>query len=201
MACGDQEDSHGGNESSPGNHNGSGDNGSGDSGSGDSGTDDNETGGNGTGGDVDHDALCAEGPLAEPLVGCKPAMPASTGDVRDDCVARINQFRWECQCLPPLERWVDGEKCADKQAAHDAKKNSAHDGFKESICSPRGWAQNECPGWGSWDRVNENCLQMMWDEGPGKPYAAHGHYINMSSTSYTKVACGEGGGWFVQNFE
>ncbi|MEZ4459067.1 MAG: hypothetical protein R3E66_04940 [bacterium] len=144
---------------------------------------------------------CESGPLSAPIPDCSPTPLASTGDPREDCVQRINQFRWECQCLPPLERWTDGEACADQQAANDAAKNAPHDGFSSGICSPRGFAQNECPGWGGWDRVNSACLQQMWDEGPGEPFSAHGHYINMSSTQYTMVACGEGGGWFVQNFQ
>ena len=40
----------------------------------------------------------------------------------------------------------------------------------------------------------------MWGEGPGG-----GHYVNMASTKYTKVACGfgkaaNGGIWAAQNF-
>jgi hypothetical protein len=50
------------------------------------------------------------------------------------------------------------------------------------------------------------CLDMMWAEGPGADYSTHGHYINMSSPSYTKVACGfavaaNGTFWAVQNFQ
>ena len=45
----------------------------------------------------------------------------------------------------------------------------------------------------------------MWDEGPGEPFRAHGHYINMSSTQYTSVACGRSsagqGVWSNQNFQ
>lgn len=46
---------------------------------------------------------------------------------------------------------------------------------------------------------------MMWAEGPGADFQQHGHYINMSSTSYTTVACGfytTAGGdvWSVQDF-
>jgi hypothetical protein len=45
----------------------------------------------------------------------------------------------------------------------------------------------------------------MWNEGPGEDFSKHGHYINMSSTKYTKVACGfwttpKGSVWAVQNF-
>jgi hypothetical protein len=44
----------------------------------------------------------------------------------------------------------------------------------------------------------------MWAEGPG-PFAQHGHYDNMSSTSYTQAACGfttpsDGSVWATQNF-
>ncbi|MFO0661228.1 MAG: hypothetical protein U0165_15555 [Polyangiaceae bacterium] len=52
----------------------------------------------------------------------------------------------------------------------------------------------------------DGCLQMMWDEGPGSDFSQHGHYINMSSTSYTMAACGfytgsDGSTWAVQNFK
>ena len=143
---------------------------------------------------------CTSGPLGAPIANCSPTPFPTTGDPREDCVRRINQFRHECQCLPPLQRWTEGESCADQQALYDSQGNGAHAGFQDSVCSPRGNAQNECPSWGDWGRVNGQCLQMMWDEGPGEPFSAHGHYINMSSNNYSMVACGEGGGWFVQNF-
>jgi hypothetical protein len=144
---------------------------------------------------------CASGALDEPIADCSPQPLESTGDPRRDCVRRINQFRWECQCLPPLEQWYDAESCADQHAAYDAQQDRPHAGFSDNICSPRGMAQNECPSWGTWERVISGCFQQMWDEGPGEDYQAHGHYLAMSSTSYTKVACGEGEGWFVQNFQ
>jgi hypothetical protein len=83
---------------------------------------------------------------------------------------------------------------------------SPHAGFSSDICSPRGSAQNECPGWGSTEQVINGCLQLMWDEGPSEPYSAHGHYINMTNPSYTMVACGfyetaSGDVWSVQNFQ
>jgi hypothetical protein len=69
-------------------------------------------------------------------------------------------------------------------------------------------AQNECPGWPSVSSITDgtgSCLQQMWNEGPGADFQAHGHYINMSSTKYTKVACGfyktsNGSIWAVQDF-
>lgn len=167
-----------------------------DPGSSDSGDSDNDSG---------DDAVCADGPLSEPIAGCSPTPVPDSGDFKADCVARINQFRWECQCLPPLDRWPDGEACADEHAEYDST-NGAHAGFIDNICTPRGRAQNECPGWWSEASIVDSCLQMMWDEGPGDDFNEHGHYINMSSTDYTKVACGiyvtgSGDIWSVQNFE
>lgn len=148
-------------------------------------------------------AHCSDGPLDAPLPDCTlPTLP-STGDIRQDCVDRINQFRMECQCLPPLARWRDGEDCADQHARYDHDGAGPHGGFRDGICDNGGRAQNECPGWRSGDQIISGCLQQMWDEGPGEPFSAHGHYINMSSTRYSMVACGfhEGDGiWAVQNF-
>lgn len=157
------------------------------------------TGGDGGGGS----ASCASGPLAAPIAGCMPEPLPSTGDPAEDCVRRINQFRWECQCLPPLMRWTEGEACAAMNAEYDVTR-SPHDGFRSGMCES-GSAQNECPGWPSIDNTVSACLQLMWDEGPGEPFSAHGHYINMSSTRYDRVACGwyttpSGDVWAVQNF-
>lgn len=156
-------------------------------------------------GDSDDKADCADGPLSEPIAGCAPGPVPDSGNFKADCLARINQFRWDCQCLPPLDRWADGETCADEHAEYDST-NGVHAGFIDNICVPRGWAQNECPRWGSEADIVDGCLQMMWDEGPGEDFNEHGHYRNMSSTNYTKVACGvyitgSGEVWSVQNFE
>lgn len=150
-------------------------------------------------------AMCSGGPLALPIDGCTPTPVPDTGDIYADCVARINQFRAECQCLPPLMRWTEGESCADMHAEYDSTR-PPHSGFGDRICSNGGRAQNECPGWRSTSQVISGCLQAMWDEGPGEPFSAHGHYINMSNTSYSQVACGfytTSGGqlWAVQNFQ
>ena len=150
-------------------------------------------------------ADCSNGPLSAPVANCQPELVASSGDPYVDCVTRINQLRWECQCLPALQRWNEAEGCADQQAEYDSTR-SAHAGFSNDICSPRGWAQNECPGWRSTEHVINGCLQAMWDEGPGEPYSAHGHYINMTNSSYSMVACGfyetaDGSFWSVQNFQ
>src|SRR3569623_1748176 len=129
-----------------------------------------------------------------PDYGCKPT-PPNTGDYYADCVTRVNQFR-ACVCLPPLARWTDGEACADMDAAYDPA-NGAHAGFIAGICSPEGNAQDECPAWGSATQVISGCIQQMFDEGPpptadctGDCYEMHGHFINMTNTRYTKIACG-----------
>jgi uncharacterized protein YkwD len=116
------------------------------------------------------------------------------------CVDRINEFRATLD-LPALARWTDAETCADDQARQDSESDSFHGAFGQ--CDE--YAQNECPGWGSVDQIVDGCLQMMWDEGPGEPYSEHGHYINMTNTSYTEVACGfyttpDGAVWSVQDF-
>ena len=151
---------------------------------------------------------CSNGPLGAPIANCQPEALPSSGDPYADCVTRINQLRWECQCLPPLQRWNDAEGCADQHSSYDSSdnQNRPHAGFGDDICSPGGWAQNECPGWGSTEHIITGCLQAMWDEGPGEPYSAHGHYINMTNPSYTMVACGfyetsDGRFWSVQNFQ
>lgn len=148
-------------------------------------------------------AQCANGPLALPIDGCAPTPPPSSGDPQQDCVDRINQFRAECQCLPPLQRWTGGEKCADRMAEADHNSGQAHGAANQGMCS-WGSGQNECPGWGSVDDVIDGCLQMMWDEGPGENFWAHGHYLHMSSLEKTHVACGffdgPNGTWAVQNF-
>jgi len=116
------------------------------------------------------------------------------------CVDRINELRATID-LPPLARWDDAEPCADAQAKSDSETGVFHGAFGQ--CGES--AQNECPGWPSYDDVIEGCLQMMWDEGPGEPYEEHGHYINMTNTAYSEVACGfyttgAGAVWSVQDF-
>lgn len=172
--------------------------GGGNSGSGSGGT---SSGGDASGGN----ASCI------PVVDCEPAPLPSSGDVHQDCVDRINQFRVDCWCQAPLVRWTEGEACADQQAAYDAERDEPHAGFGAGICES-GFGQNECPGWGSEEQVIEGCLQMMYDEGPppsepceGSCFQAHGHFINMTNPDFSRVACGffetDGGEvWSVQNF-
>lgn len=146
-----------------------------------------------------------------PNIACKLTAPASSGDIYQDCVDRINSFLTKCACLPALARATEGEACADQMAEYDAGMNAAHAGFEANICKPRG-SQNECPGYSSNSQVIGLCMQQMWDEGPppagsctGTCYEQHGHYINMTDKTVHKVACGffttsAGKVWAVQNF-
>lgn len=95
---------------------------------------------------------------------------------------------------------VSSEVCSDEQSSADQNGGGAHGNF--GMCNEN--AQNTCPNWGSEAQVIGGCLQAMWDEGPGELFSEHGHYINMSSTNYSRVACGfatgNGGVWSNQNF-
>ena len=129
----------------------------------------------------------------------KPPAPTSAQQL---CVDTINQYRQTLK-LPPLARWTASEPCADGQALADGKTGVAHGAFGK--CGES--AQNECPGWpGAPEAMIGGCLKMMWAEGPGADFSLHGHYLNMSSTKYTTVACGfatapNGATWSVQDFK
>ena len=122
---------------------------------------------------------------------------------REDCLAKINEYR-ATEDMPPLTL-ADEEKhaCADKQSADDLAENSAHGHFK--ACGE--FAQNSGPNFStSWLKtataVSDYYLTMMWEDekalvtsGERDPnnnddYPYIGHYLNMKNKSYTKVACG-----------
>jgi hypothetical protein len=161
----------------------------------------------GGGGDDDGDA--AAGIFTGPSGGSDNSSGGPTGGPTGGgdgsaaglCVDTINQHRASIG-LGPLERWADAESCSDSEAASDAQTQEPHGAFGQCMES----AQNECPGWpGPPEQMIAGCLQMMWDEGPGEDFSAHGHYLNMSNTGFTKVACGfhegaDGSVWSVQNF-
>ncbi len=132
-----------------------------------------------------------------------PVVDAGSSSIQQHCVDKINQYRATLS-LPALARLSSKEACADGQSKTDALANKAHSAFGQ--CSE--FAQNECPGWptANMQQSLDGCLQMMWNEGPGVDFNTHGHYINMSSTKYTKVFCGfydmgNGKFWSVQDFQ
>jgi uncharacterized protein YkwD len=95
----------------------------------------------------------------QPDYECEPDAP-DTGDYYADCFARVNQFR-ACVCLPPLERNFEAEACLDQQAEYDSDQDSAHAGFSDGVCQPRGNSQNECPGWRNAAQVVDGCIQWL----------------------------------------
>jgi hypothetical protein len=123
-------------------------------------------------------------------------------DYRSACVAKVNAFRATLN-LPALVRRKDMEECADAQAKQDFHNNKAHGALgqcQESI------GQCECPNWGNRtdSEIVNQCLQQMWDEGPGSDFSKHGHFRIMSNADAKGVACGiyrEGGNvWAIQNY-
>ena len=112
----------------------------------------------------------------------------------------INRYR-ATKGLAPLGRWVEAEPCAANEAGEDARSQRPHGSF--GAC--REGAQNACPNWpGPQERMIDDCLRQMWNEGPGE-FPAHGHYENMASPRSTQVACGvhtmpDGRLWSVQDF-
>jgi len=130
-----------------------------------------------------------------------PRPTGGSSDAEQLCVDTINQYRASIG-VAPLARWSDAEACVENQGFADSQSGIPHSAFGQ--CSE--WAQDECPNWpGPPDQMIGSCLALMWAEGPGEPYSQHGHYINMSNPSYTKVACGfavlsNGRVWAVQDF-
>ncbi|MBR4680492.1 MAG: CAP domain-containing protein [Fibrobacter sp.] len=132
---------------------------------------------------------------------------------REDCLAKINEYRATEDLKPLTLASEEKQTCADKQSADDLKTNEAHGHFGD--CGE--FAQNSGPNFsGNFQKnasaVAEYYLKMMWEDEKAKAekgvteYAQIGHYLNMKNTSYTKVACGitlsEDGkkGWFNVDF-
>jgi hypothetical protein len=128
------------------------------------------------------------------------APPAQGGDVAQRCVDGINRYR-ATKGLAALGRWAEAESCASGEAGEDARTQQPHGSFGRC----REMAQNACPNWtGPAERMIDECLRMMWAEGPGE-FPAHGHYENMASPRFTQVSCGvhtmaDGRLWAVQDF-
>ncbi len=109
-----------------------------------------------------------------------------TPDLGQQCVNDVNGHRATLG-LPPLQRWAQTETCAASQARDGAATGQPHGAFGR--CSEQG--QNVCPAWpGPANQMITPCIQSMWNEGPGADFAAHGHYLNLSSARFTRVACG-----------
>lgn len=157
-------------------------------------------------------------------------MPAAAGSVaapgddlfaadREACVEYINMYR-ATRMLAPLKRATpEQEKCSDDGAKKDGDSMKAHG--SAGSCKGLG-SQNTCPGYpvragGTVSATLKGCLDQMWAEGEPPNgvqactadrngcYQMHGHWINMTSSSITTVACGfykmeNGRYWMNQNF-
>jgi hypothetical protein len=143
---------------------------------------------------------------------------------RQECIDKINALR-ATKGLAPYQRWKSAESCVDQQAQHDATTGKAHDAWSTGNPSCGGNGQNECPGWGA--SAISGCLDSMWNEknqagcsgcdacatfdifGGNCPNCTFngstvcGHYVNMSSKTFTMAACGFSttGGWAAINFQ
>jgi len=142
-------------------------------------------------------------PPTVPVRAGAQATPAS-GDrfaaARERCFEETNAYRARVGA-PPLVPRHDKVACSDVDARGDATNGTVHGGSGKCGLA----AQNECPGWpGTGAGIVSGCLQSMFAEGPGEPYRAHGHYINMTNREYRGLACGfhESGGkvWLIQNY-
>lgn len=128
-------------------------------------------------------------------------LSASYAEVRARCLELTNVYRARVGA-PPVSYRADQDACTDAEAARDSASGKPHGSF--GACGEM--AQNVCPGWpGPPDQMVTPCLKSMFDEGPGEPYSAHGHYLNMTNRSYAGVVCGfhaDGNGqvWLIQNF-
>ena len=117
------------------------------------------------------------------------------------CLQLTNEYRATVSAAA-LTMNASKDSCVDGQAKSDSVTGTAHDAFGDCKES----AQNECPGWdGTPESVVTKCLAQMFAEGPGADYNAHGHYINMTKTSYTQLTCGfyttsDNKIWLIQNY-
>jgi hypothetical protein len=131
----------------------------------------------------------------------QPIAQLST-DAPSRCMSAINARR-QGVGLAPLERWSVAEACASTQGRDGASNGQPHGAFGR--CGEM--AQNVCPSWpGSAEAMIDACIDSEWKEGPGTDFGAHGHYLNLSSTKYSRVACGffttpNGQVWAVQDFQ
>jgi hypothetical protein len=146
---------------------------------------------------------------------------------RTACINEINRLRaTQSLAAYTLSNTDTVNTCVDAQATSDEAANSAHQAWiaaEGSTCD--GNAQDECLGGATDPAGIVSCLDSMWAEqnqpnctgcvgcmqfggacancdfyGMNGPEC--GHYVNMSATYFTSVACGfsTSGDWAAQNF-
>ena len=145
-----------------------------------------------------HDTLCALDPAGS--TGCGVPLPTRTrtptpvrtptpistaaGDPTQFCVDTINGLRASVG-LPPYARWTEAETCVRSQAHDDGLAGRPHS--SGGRCGEA--AQNACFSSGTPTEAIGGCLQLMWAQG-AVAVGARTEYKNMTSTTFTKVACG-----------
>ena len=139
------------------------------------------------------------------LVGCSSNDSNGNDDpyaaARALCLQITNEYHATVGAAALTENTAENS-CVDGQAEEDSGTGTAHGAFGDCKES----AQNECSGWdGTPESVVTNCLAQMFAEGPGTDYNKHGHYINMTKTSYQQVSCGfsttsDNKIWLIQDY-
>ncbi len=121
---------------------------------------------------------------------------------RNYCLDVINKYR-ASEDLKPLTLAPEAKQtCVDEQAAADLKINKAHGHFGNCGEFAQNSGSNIDLKWqNTEEKIVDTYLEMMWSEkklvesgerNPDKKedFSYIGHYLNMSSTKYTSVACG-----------
>ena len=120
-----------------------------------------------------------------------PQLQAQSEDeIRQYFIDKINKYRASLN-LPELQRWEEGEVCADLALLNDFNSNTAHSvgGCKES-------AHFICPMYKTMNLIKSYCIESIEIEGPppvictGPCYRKHERYLILTNPSYTKVAVG-----------
>ena len=148
--------------------------------------------------------------------------------LRQTCVDEINMYRAMLGLTPLMRATPEQEMCSDQGAQMDGDSGVAHGSAKAGLCRSVGLgAEDTCPGWqiggfsgnATVEDALKGCLAAMWDEGPPPAgttvdqciqdssgcFQQHGHYINMSSSTSSIVACSfykmmNGAEWMNQDF-
>lgn len=108
-------------------------------------------------------------------------------EIKDKIVSIINGLRATLNPpAQPLQRWREGESCANEQAKVDNEKGPHYSAQHGGWCGGQAYEQNSFPS--SWDlaSVYGFGLQNMWDEKAPN----NGHRLAMENRNYTSVAIG-----------
>lgn len=111
-------------------------------------------------------------------------------EIRQFLIDKINKYRVSLN-LPEVQRWEEGEVCADQSTLNDFNSNIAHE---KGICEES--AHIICPMYKTMDLIKSYCIESIETEGPPPSlcteacYRKHERYVILTNPSYTKVAIG-----------